>query len=204
VNKMASRFAVATWILGLCLTISSASSAATIATFQAILSGDNEVPPVVTNKTGTARFTLTDDGGQLQLSYEVETFGFDIGGINTEDPNDDITGMHIHNGPAGATGPVVFGMFRPKHDVDNRIITINGGTGFIRFEGAWDDADVATGSQSLASQLDSLMNGGLYLNVHTPVNPGGEIRGQIVPEPSSMVLAAAALALLVLAVRRRV
>src|SRR5258706_13799474 len=30
-----------------------------------------------------------------------------------------------------------------------------------------------------ASQLESLKNGNLYVNVHTTANPGGEIRGQI-------------------------
>jgi len=41
----------------------------------------------------------------------------------------------------------------------------------------------------LPADVAGLFEGRFYLNFHTTVNPGGEIRGQMVPEPSSMILA---------------
>lgn len=71
------------------------------------------------------------------------------------------TGAHIHRAPAGANGPVI---------VD--LLTAGGGV--------LNPAKPLTGTVSLtATQVISLLNGGLYANVHTAANPGGEIRGQI-------------------------
>lgn len=67
----------------------------------------------------------------------------------------DVTGAHIHNAQAGANGPVIF-------DLDP---LLNGNT----IEGTWDPG----------AHLDALLAGELYINVHTEMNPGGEIRGQI-------------------------
>ena len=41
---------------------------------------------------------------------------------------------------------------------------------------------------TLADQLTHLLNQRAYMNFHTQQFPGGEIRGTIVPEPSSIVL----------------
>ena len=42
---------------------------------------------------------------------------------------------------------------------------------------------------TLAAQIDNLLNNRAYVNFHTQQFGGGEIRGTIVPEPSSFVLA---------------
>jgi len=67
----------------------------------------------------------------------------------------DVTGAHIHNAQAGMNGPVIFdlGPF------------LDGNT----IEGAWNPG----------ADLDALLAGELYINVHTVNNPGGEIRGQL-------------------------
>jgi len=50
------------------------------------------------------------------------------------------------------------------------------------------------------AQFDGLMNNLTYLNIHSTVNPGGEIRGQvIVPAPAGLL----ALTVLPFAARRR-
>ena len=49
-----------------------------------------------------------------------------------------------------------------------------------------------------ACQVSDLLNGLWYLNLHTDVYPGGEIRGQVVvvPEPSALLLLAGGLSIL--------
>ena len=52
-----------------------------------------------------------------------------------------------------------------------------------------------------AGQVNDLLAGLWYLNLHTDAFPDGEIRGQVVPEPGTLALLAGGLGLL--AVRRR-
>jgi hypothetical protein len=194
------RVAIVSAIAFSCIFLCTAATAGTI--FTANLTGDQEVPPVETNASGTAIFELSDD--QSTLSYSIETFGLDIGSIKTEeDQGDDIVGAHIHIAPAGENGPIVFGIFRPQHDKNDRLITINGESGLIKFEGVWDAADVANDAAPLADHLDDLFAGNLYINIHTTEFPGGEIRGQIIPEPSTLLLLGSAFAVLALTRRRR-
>ena len=75
---------------------------------------------------------------------------------------DDATASHIHLGFAGETGGVQLGL------------TQDGGN-----PGHW----FATGSQLDANGMASYQEGQLYVNVHTPAFPAGEIRGQIAPPP---------------------
>jgi len=193
-------------LLAGCVAFCCAANSANAATiFLADLTGDQEVPnPVVTNAYGTGTFILSDD--QTELSYSVEIYGLDIGDIRTPEPDDNITGTHLHNAPAGANGPVVFGMIGPQHDVVDRKITINdGNAGSIVLEGIWNVADEAEGADALANQIGNLLSGDIYINVHTPGNGGGEIRGQlyVIPEPAAVGLAGLAVLGIAAARRRR-
>lgn len=71
------------------------------------------------------------------------------------------TAAHIHAGFAGQNGAVVVGLTEDPAT-----------------PGAWEFAPAAA---LTASQVDALLAGGLYLNVHSAAAPAGEIRGQIVP-----------------------
>lgn len=72
------------------------------------------------------------------------------------------TMSHFHNAPAGVNGPVV----------RNITSEFSGNTAF----GIWKAQD----SEPLTFDLiKALMDGNLYLNVHTNMYPAGEIRGQI-------------------------
>ncbi len=126
--------------------------------FVANLSGDNEVPPVETDASGTAHLTLNPLLDILHYHVMVS----DI--MN-------ITASHIHKGPSGENGPVIFplydgtGIFNPDHPVGGALL-LN------------------------AENLVDLLTNFYYVNVHTTAHPGGEIRGQIVEEaePTALTL----------------
>jgi len=186
-----------------CVAFSCAANSANAATiFMANLTGDQEVGPVVTDAVGTGTFILNDD--QTELSYSIEIFGLDLGNIRTPEDDDNLTRAHLHNAPAGVNGPVRFGILDPQHDMDDRVISVNDGDmGSIVLQGVWGAEDEANGAAALPGEVPELLAGNFYINIHTPGNPGVEIRGQlfVVPEPAAVALAS--LAILGIATFRR-
>ena len=63
--------------------------------FSAVLTGDNEIPPVNTDATG--KIKLFANPQQSMLNYQ----------ISISDLNGVVTGAHIHKGSVGTNGPVV-------------------------------------------------------------------------------------------------
>ena len=120
----------------------------------AYLAGGNEVPPVDSAAAGKAYYTLSAD--MMDLNFRVVVYNIT-----------DITASHIHLGPTGENGGVIFplytgtGDFDPEHPISG---TVNPTL-----------VDVA-----------AMLAGNTYTNVHTAANGGGEIRGQNWPTtPSS-------------------
>jgi Cu/Zn superoxide dismutase len=111
------------------------------------LSGDNEVPAVMTSASGYASAVLSLDGSQLQVEVLYDSL------------SGPVTGAHLHMGAPGTNGGVVL-------DLSANVIL----EGLIR---ATVDIDLG-----LAAMLRT---GGIYVNVHTLLNPGGEIRAQLEP-----------------------
>ena len=73
-----------------------------------------------------------------------------------------ITAAHFHAGAAGVAGGVI------------KTITFDGNSA----EGIW----TANDAQPLTDDIvDMIRSGGVYVNIHTSANPGGEIRGQLLP-----------------------
>ncbi|MBI3375302.1 MAG: CHRD domain-containing protein [Betaproteobacteria bacterium] len=66
---------------------------------------------------------------------------------------------HIHQGARGKNGPVSVGLVKTGDNV-------------------W---SVPAGAKLTDAQYDAFKAGELYVNVHTPANKGGEIRGQLQP-----------------------
>ena len=152
--------------------------------FVAPMSGATEVPSNASTNTGTATFELND--AETELSYDIVVSSFDLSGLGLAGAND-ISGLHLHNAAAGVNGPVVFGIFGPNMDADDRSVTINI-NGTVSFAGVWDGGDTPALSPS---DVDNLKNGLLYINLHTIPNfGGGEIRGNVslIPEPSTACL----------------
>lgn len=129
-----------------------------VQSFNAHLSGEQEVPAVETNATGQAMFKLSKDG--TSLSYKLIV-------ANIEN----VVAAHIHVGPAGSNGGVAVTLYGGG--------LIEGRTNGILAEGVITAGDIT--GYSLAELLNIMVADGAYVNVHTSQYPGGEIRGQISP-----------------------
>jgi hypothetical protein len=69
------------------------------------------------------------------------------------------TMAHIHMGAAGSNGPVIIPLTKSA-------------------DGTW---SVPAGAKLSDEQMKSYKAGGLYVNVHSDANKGGEIRAQLMP-----------------------
>jgi CHRD domain-containing protein len=138
--------------------------------FTAELRASNENPPVSNTEssaqgTVTITFNVPRDGsgnvtGEGVWNVQAVVSGFPDGSF--------IRLAHIHNGPVGVNA----GVF-----VDTRLtaanqIPITGGSETINFEGV----------QITQAQAQAVMANpaGHYFNMHSPLNPGGVVRGQLV------------------------
>lgn len=143
--------------------------------FVANLTGAAEKPTAVTTSASGAADVSVLDTNLIRVDLRVSTI-------------DSVTQAHIHAGDATVAGPVMVFLLpnmvagRPPitgSDVRVSSVDINRST------------PVCTSGLPLPCflapfTLDSLFfrvrNGTSYANVHTRKNPGGEIRGQIVPK----------------------
>jgi hypothetical protein len=125
----------------------------------AILTPANEVPPRTSNGTGVARFD--DDGDVINWTLELTNMT-------------GVTASHIHLGAAGTAPPsnIIFNLFLPNVATG----TVNG----VVAQGTITNANNA--NVSLDSLRTLFNNGMAYVNVHTTVNPPGEIRDQVRPD----------------------
>lgn len=123
-------------------------------TYKTTLSGANEKPNAVTSN-GAGSVTAVLDGAKLDVTGNYSTL------------SGPATNAHIH-GPADAanTGGVVCPLTVTEG--------ANAGTGTLA--GSCDISETASATTLTAANLNAGM---YYVNVHTTLNPGGEIRGQL-------------------------
>ena len=137
-------------------------------TFSAQLLASNEVPPISGAESGvsgsaTITFDVTRDAANVitggTATVVATLSGFPAGST--------ITVAHIHTGAAGVSGGVLVGLVPPAGSV-----TLTNGAGSFTQTSAAIDGPTAT----------SIINNpaGFYFNVHTALNSGGVIRGQLV------------------------
>jgi hypothetical protein len=137
--------------------------------FIARLRGENEVPPVMTDAFGTAKFITNKQGTLIKFHLEVN----DI---------ENFVQAHIHFGARGVNGPVLVFLFgadlmtlEEQHGITTRRGIV---TGIITDE---DIVDNPVGIDSIRDLLKLMRKKLTYVNAHTEQNPDGEIRGQIIP-----------------------
>jgi hypothetical protein len=202
-------------LLGLVM-LMAATNASAVFIFTANLTGSQETPPSGSAATAIATFVLND--AMNALTYDVTVLGLDPvrvapNGVSSLAGNpgglNDLTRMHIHRAPPAVAGGIVFGQIENPgvpatlNDLDDfTILTKTADT--LHVTGAWDGTE--GNGTTLGAELGNLFLGGLYLNVHSDVFPGGEIRGQIlaVPEPATFALVAIAmLGLIGFGIRRK-
>ncbi len=124
----------------------------------AILSGQDEVPPVVTSAAGSAAFTILADG-TVEFSLTVQN----ITGV---------TAARLYQGQPGAIGTILLTLYANAPGtppIASEVLAV----------GRITPAGIAP--VPMNSLLTLLRTAGAYVNVHTTGRPNGEIRGQIVP-----------------------
>ena len=155
-----------------------------------VLTGDQEVPPVETEATGTVEMLLNEAGDAI--SYSLTVSGLDFGEFigdgtpQTPETDDDVTGLHIHSAPRGENGPIVFGIINPNQDDDDVTFTLND-DGSTTISGIGEETDPA--NEPLSDFVEALRAAEpgeelpLYWNIHTVEFPMGEIRAQLQVTP---------------------
>ncbi len=116
----------------------------------AVLRGNQEVPATTSEAYGAA--LITYNPGTNKISTRLNIYNF----TNT------LTASHYHEAAAGVSGGVV-------HNLGGAAVYSKNGT----FYGA------VFSEQTYLGDPIKLLQGGSYLNVHSNVNPPGEIRGQV-------------------------
>jgi hypothetical protein len=124
------------------------------------LSGGKERPnPVVSTASGAATFELLNGA---TVRYTVTVTG--------------ITGAtmaHIHTGVADSAGPIAVTLFSSTTPTGALTGTLS--------SGSFTSSSIQLPGISLDSLLSLMRLGRTYVNVHTVLNPSGEIRAQIQP-----------------------
>ncbi|MBD3885239.1 CHRD domain-containing protein [Phormidium tenue FACHB-886] len=169
-------------------TSSPVSRTANIIPLSASLTGTQEVPPNTSRARGSSSLALNAAGNAL--SYSLTVSGVDFGRVLgtapfTPDTGDDVTLIHIHDGDRGVNGPVALSLFQAgaaNQDADDFKIVRNADSS-VTLSGIWEQSDTTT--LPLSNFVNEIRSAsanqdvGLYWNVHTTRNPGGEVRGQL-------------------------
>jgi hypothetical protein len=155
---MMKRLLIIPVVIGLTVSVSANNAV----NFRVELLGDNEVPPVTTETTGVALVHVDQNLSEITLKLDVRNADNALGAA----------GAHFHCAPAGQNGPVVAfvaGAFGPGYDGDFQLrATLN-------------DSNVTNAAcgATIADLVESMLDGRVYLNVHSSAWPGGVIRGQV-------------------------
>lgn len=132
-----------------------------IKVFTVQLSAQNEVPPITNAESGargTAVITINSDANTIDFNVSLTGFA----------SNSAVNIAHIHgpNAPAGVNAPVLV-----NTTLSAGTVNLVNGAGTFSFPG------VTTSAGNIQQILAAPQN--FYFNVHTALNGGGAIRGQL-------------------------
>lgn len=173
--------------------------------FNASLNSANEVNSTsAETATGIASLSY-DDKGTLSLTDDTYGFTMFVAGLSGA-----ATAFHIHGAATTAENAPV----RVSLDAAPFLSLNSGGNLLVGGSGIAAPSIAATAPSGVnaghpaMSFLDLLQGGLAYVNVHTALNPGGAVRGQlmevaVVPEPASSALLLVGLGAVGLIARRR-
>jgi hypothetical protein len=163
------------------------ATAANAENFSATLDGSQENPPVATTGTGTG--TAIYDPMTQMLNVDVN-----FSGLMGDTTNAHIhccaadasmnAGVAVHFVPHGFPLGVTSGSFSHQFDLsmassyDAGYLAASGGTAALARDRLLD---------AMRTGVANNMNIA-YFNIHTSFRPGGEIRGNIVPEPAALLM----------------
>lgn len=121
------------------------------------MTGTKEVPPVRTLASGSATFV----NNQTFIDYDLSVSDL----YNA-------TAAHIHQGRAGANGPIVVTLYKTTDRSPGLFGGYSGNITSSMLEGP-------LRGEQLSALVELMRTGQAYVNVHTIKNPNGEIRDQI-------------------------
>jgi hypothetical protein len=132
-------------------------------TLTATLTGAGETPAPGINTGAFGSAVVVVDMAARTVTYTVTVYNLPSG----------VTASHIHAGAVGTAGPVVV-IFAPPINASND----------FSYTGVVPDTafslNPAVGIRSADDMFQAILGGNSYVNVHSSVNPGGEIRGQLI------------------------
>ncbi|MBU6409299.1 MAG: CHRD domain-containing protein [Verrucomicrobia bacterium] len=143
--------------------------------FTAQLSGQQEMPAVTTDASGTARFYVNQNDSKVHYKLVVHQLT-------------DVTMAHLHLGMIGANGEPIVGLY-PKEMSSMEMPSmgigmtkeIHGTFNGVLAKGSFTTNDLAgfMKGKTIADLVSEIKQGDVYINVHTKQHPDGEIRGQL-------------------------
>ncbi|HEY4370247.1 MAG TPA: CHRD domain-containing protein [Steroidobacteraceae bacterium] len=147
--------------------VTDANNAAVTTAAKSITVNNNPTIHVVLSPDETVPHPTSTASGSGDVTFNLLT-GAVTGGVTVSGVT--ATLAHIHDAFAGSSGPIIVNFVQ------------NGGD-----PNRW---DAVAGGTLTAEQIDHLLAGELYVNVHSAAYPAGEIRGQLKPDNISVVFTA--------------